>query len=94
MPSLFNLPLINLKNGICFLILLSIINCNSLIKRKSNIKEIEFDYKNISENYFTPENDKPFPLTVQKGNNIHNATTKDGKYLYFLLIIKEIMIYG
>jgi Tol biopolymer transport system component len=75
--------IINLKKCLFYLLLINFIYCNTLIQRKSNLKEIEFDYKNISENYFTPENDKPFPLTVQKGNNIHNSTTRDGKYLYF-----------
>ena len=74
---------IKLKKFIFYFLLINIIYCNTSIQRKNNLKEIEFDYKNITENYFTPENDKPFPLTVQKGNNIHNSTTKDGKYLYF-----------
>ena len=75
--------IINIRKSFIYLILINFIYCNTLIQRKNNLKEIEFDYKNISENYFTPENDKPFPLTVQKGNNIHNSTSKDGKYLYF-----------
>ncbi len=47
------------------------------------VRPIEFDYGPISKNYFNPENDKPFPLTVQRGNNLYNSTTKDGRYLFY-----------
>ncbi|EMG12667.1 hypothetical protein LEP1GSC151_2182 [Leptospira interrogans serovar Grippotyphosa str. LT2186] len=44
---------------------------------------MEFNYTSIAVNYFTPENEKPFPLTVQRGNNLYNSTTADGSYLFY-----------
>ncbi|TGK55225.1 translocation protein TolB [Leptospira wolffii] len=57
-------------------------NC-MVFRPVQRIKPIEFDYGPISKNYFSPENDKPFPLTVQRGNNLYNSTTKDGRYLFY-----------
>ncbi|TGK96941.1 biopolymer transporter TolR [Leptospira brenneri] len=44
---------------------------------------VDFDYSAISKNYFSPTQSKPFPLTVQRGNNLYNSTTKDGRYLFY-----------
>ncbi|PJZ89811.1 biopolymer transporter TolR [Leptospira levettii] len=44
---------------------------------------VDFDYSAISKNYFSPTQSKPFPLTVQRGNNIYNSTTGDGRYLFY-----------
>ncbi len=66
-----------------FIFIFTFINCSTLIPKKNKIKEVEFDYEVISKNYFTPGNEKPFPLTVQKGNNLFSSTSQDGRYLYF-----------
>ncbi|GBF38148.1 PD40 domain-containing protein [Leptospira johnsonii] len=55
----------------------------TVFKSLERVRPIEFDYGPISKNYFNPENDKPFPLTVQRGNNLYNSTTKDGRYLFY-----------
>lgn len=55
----------------------------SIFRASSRIKPIEFNYSSIAVNYFTPENEKPFPLTVQRGNNLYNSTTADGRYLFY-----------
>ncbi|TGL64505.1 PD40 domain-containing protein [Leptospira sarikeiensis] len=55
----------------------------SVFRSSERVRPIEFDYGPISKNYFGPENDKPFPLTVQRGNNLYNSTTKDGRYLFY-----------
>lgn len=55
----------------------------SLFQSSQRVKPIEFDYGPISKNYFNPENVKPFPLTVQRGNNLYNSTTSDGRYLFY-----------
>ncbi len=65
-----------------FFIFLSLNAC-SVFQSVERIKPIEFDYGPISKNYFSPDNDKPFPLTVQRGNNLYNSTTKDGRYLFY-----------
>lgn len=57
--------------------------CSGLIPKKNLIKKVEFNYSTISENYFIPGNEKPFPLTVQRGNNLHNSISGDGKYLFY-----------
>ncbi|MBM9545443.1 PD40 domain-containing protein [Leptospira sp. 201903074] len=44
---------------------------------------VDFDYSAISKNYFSPTQSKPFPLTVQRGNNLYNSTTNDGRYLFY-----------
>jgi Tol biopolymer transport system component len=54
-----------------------------LLQKSVKIQPIPFNYQEISKNYFTPKNDKPFPLTIQRGNNLYNSTTKDGKYLFY-----------
>lgn len=55
----------------------------SIFRAASRIKPLEFNYTSIAVNYFTPENEKPFPLTVQRGNNLYNSTTADGSYLFY-----------
>lgn len=65
-----------------FLCLLFSIHC-SLFRSAAKIKPLEFNYSSIAVNYFTPENEKPFPLTVQRGNNLYNSTTADGRYLFY-----------
>ncbi|XDD47331.1 biopolymer transporter TolR [Leptospira sp. WS39.C2] len=66
--------------------LLSIIvftfNC-ALFQTKVNYSNVNFDYSAISKNYFSPTQSKPFPLTVQRGNNLYSSTTKDGRYLFY-----------
>jgi|GEM_PF-1406021 hypothetical protein len=42
-----------------------------------------FEYQSIAENYFGRGDEKPFPLTVQRGNNLYNSTTLDGRYLFY-----------
>ncbi|TGK00026.1 translocation protein TolB [Leptospira langatensis] len=67
------------------LLFLSIIHLNACLvfTPATRVKPIEFDYGPISKNYFNPDNEKPFPLTVQRGNNLYNSTTKDGRYLFY-----------
>lgn len=66
------------------LIVLSLSSEACLLFQKSvKIKPISFNYQAIGANYFTPRNDKPFPLTIQRGNNLYNSTTKDGRYLFY-----------
>ncbi len=72
-----------LKIFILLNILLSSTYCSTILTKKNKVKEVEFDYEIISKNYFLPGNEKPFPLTVQKGNNLHNTTSKDGKFLFY-----------
>lgn len=55
----------------------------SIFQKSVKISPVNFDYKGISKNYFSPSQSKPFPLTVQKGNNLYNSTTADGKYLFY-----------
>ncbi|AOP36070.1 biopolymer transporter TolR [Leptospira tipperaryensis] len=55
----------------------------ALLKSSAKIKPLEFNYSSIAVNYFTPENEKPFPLTVQRGNNLYNSATGDGRYLFY-----------
>ena len=52
-------------------------------QKKVKITPAAFEYQSISENYFSKGNEKPFPLTVQKGNNLYNSTTLDGHYLFY-----------
>ncbi|WP_246047184.1 biopolymer transporter TolR [Leptospira ognonensis] len=59
-----------------------LIQCN-LLQRSVKIAPVTFDYKAISNNYFSPNQSKPFPLTVQRGNNLYNSTTIDGRYLFY-----------
>ncbi|WCL50258.1 hypothetical protein [Leptospira sp. GIMC2001] len=54
-----------------------------VFQKSTKIKPIAFDYKAIGKYYFNPKNDKPFPLTIQRGNNLYNSTTADGKYLFY-----------
>lgn len=66
------------------LLVLSLSSGACLLFQKSvKIKPISFNYQAIGTNYFTPKNDKPFPLTIQRGNNLYNSTTKDGRYLFY-----------
>ncbi|PKA14902.1 PD40 domain-containing protein [Leptospira haakeii] len=71
-----------MKHWVLFFFLCLFGNCLVFIPVQK-VKPIEFDYGPISKNYFNPENDKPFPLTVQRGNNLYNSTTKDGRYLFY-----------
>ena len=54
-----------------FLILF--INCSTLSFKGDETKKLDFDYKTISRTYFRPENTKPFPLTVRRGNNLNGS---------------------
>jgi hypothetical protein len=76
------LPILLGKKLIVFIILLGLNHC-VLFKSSVKIKPIPFDYRAIGNNYFNPQNDKPFPLTIQRGNNLYNSTSKDGKYLFY-----------
>jgi Tol biopolymer transport system component len=69
-----------MKSILLFLIIL--FNC-AVFQRTNKITPSEFDYRKISENYFNSGGDKPFPLTVQRGNNLYNSVSKEGKYLFF-----------
>ncbi|TGL02990.1 biopolymer transporter TolR [Leptospira bouyouniensis] len=57
-------------------------NC-ALFQSKVKYTNVNFDYSAISKNYFSPTQSKPFPLTVQRGNNLYSSTTKDGRYLFY-----------
>ncbi|TGM47826.1 biopolymer transporter TolR [Leptospira biflexa] len=57
-------------------------NC-ALFQSKVKYSNVNFDYSAISKNYFSPTQSKPFPLTVQRGNNLYSSTTKDGRYLFY-----------
>ena len=59
------------------------INCNTFFNRGDETKRLDFDYQTVSRTYFRPENTKPFPLTVRRGNNLNGSISKDGRYLYF-----------
>ncbi|XDD51337.1 biopolymer transporter TolR [Leptospira sp. WS92.C1] len=65
-----------------FFCVLFLFQC-SIFRSSTKIKPLEFNYSSIAVNYFTPENEKPFPLTVQRGNNLYNSTTADGRYLFY-----------
>lgn len=54
-----------------------------LFQKNVKMTNVDFDYSAISKNYFSPTQSKPFPLTVQRGNNLYNSTTKDGRYLFY-----------
>ncbi|WP_420908922.1 biopolymer transporter TolR [Leptospira bandrabouensis] len=54
-----------------------------LFQKSVKMTNVDFDYSAISKNYFSPTQSKPFPLTVQRGNNIYNSTTRDGRYLFY-----------
>ncbi|MDX1957157.1 MAG: hypothetical protein SFU98_01220 [Leptospiraceae bacterium] len=62
--------------------LLSFISC-TLLQKKVTINPGVFDYAVISSNYFSKPNQKPFPLTVQSGNNLYNSTTGNGAFLFY-----------
>ncbi|WP_425269924.1 biopolymer transporter TolR [Leptospira kanakyensis] len=57
-------------------------NC-VLFQKNVKMTNVDFDYSAISKNYFSPTQSKPFPLTVQRGNNLYSSTTKDGRYLFY-----------
>lgn len=65
-----------------FLCVLFVLNC-ALFQTKVKYSNVNFDYSAISKNYFSPTQSKPFPLTVQRGNNLYSSTTKDGRYLFY-----------
>jgi Tol biopolymer transport system component/tetratricopeptide (TPR) repeat protein len=68
----------------CLIVVGCLIFGNCVLFQKSvKIQPIPFDYEAIGKNYFSPKSDKPFPLTIQRGNNLYNSTTKDGKYLFY-----------
>ena len=52
-------------------------------QKKVKITPAPFEYESIASNYFGKGDEKPFPLTVQKGNNLYNSTTLDGRYLFY-----------
>ncbi|WP_232420842.1 biopolymer transporter TolR [Leptospira vanthielii] len=67
-----------------FIILFPFVFFQCILFQKSvKMTNVDFDYSAISKNYFSPTQSKPFPLTVQRGNNIYNSTTKDGRYLFY-----------
>ncbi len=66
-----------------FLIFLFAFSKCNLFQRSVKISPVTFDYRAISNNYFSPNQSKPFPLTVQRGNNLFNSTTSDGRYLFY-----------
>lgn len=73
-----------MKSTIVFIIfVLSFFVQCALFQRSQKIAPVNFDYISIANNYFTPQNEKPFPLTVQRGNNMYNSVTADGKYLFY-----------
>jgi len=55
----------------------------AIFQKSVKIKPLNFEYSSISKNYFTPSNEKPFPLTVHRGHNLYNSTTRDGNFLFF-----------
>ncbi|GBF50539.1 WD40-like protein [Leptospira ryugenii] len=55
----------------------------TLLQSGVKINPVTFDYQSISKNYFKPGETKPFPLTVQRGNNLYNSTTADGRFLFY-----------
>lgn len=55
----------------------------ALFQKSVKMTNVDFDYSAISKNYFSPTQSKPFPLTVQRGNNLYNSTTNDGRYLFY-----------
>lgn len=57
--------------------------CAGLFTRSSDVNDISFAYERVSSNYFGPENEKPFPLTIQRGNNMGGEVTGDGRFLYY-----------
>lgn len=61
---------------------ISFSNC-SVFSKSVKITTSEFDYRSISQNYFSPANERPFPLTIQRGNNLYGSTTRDGNYLFY-----------
>lgn len=75
--------MISFQRSILYLIF-SIFTFNCALFQ-SNVKysNVNFDYSAISKNYFSPSQSKPFPLTVQRGNNLYSSTTKDGRYLFY-----------
>lgn len=56
---------------------------NNLWGKSPKIKPVIFDYQAVAKNYFNPDNPDPFPLTVQRGNNLYNSVSKNGKYLFY-----------
>jgi tetratricopeptide (TPR) repeat protein len=72
------------RNAIYFFILIFFFNnCSTLFNKTDNKNRLDFDYKTVSKTYFRPENTKPFPLTVRRGNNLNGSISADGKYLFF-----------
>ncbi len=80
--SKFNLSIYTIKIFV-FFIFSFILNCNTFLNRGEKTNKLDFDYKTVSRTYFRPENTKPFPLTVRRGNNLNGSISKDGRYLYF-----------
>ncbi len=66
-----------------FILISFLNNCTTLFNRADNKNRLDFDYKTVSKTYFRPENTKPFPLTVRRGNNLNGSISLDGKYLFF-----------
>ena len=58
------------------------LSCRTLFV-SSKIKPIPFDYTAITENYFSPNHETPFPLTVQRNTSVYPSTTLDGKTLFY-----------
>ncbi|MCB1158634.1 MAG: PD40 domain-containing protein, partial [Leptospiraceae bacterium] len=68
--------------AILLLFLIHTGNCRFLQKREKTLP-LTFDYAKISTNYFSPANEDPYPLTIQRGDNLYNSTTSDGKTLFY-----------
>lgn len=65
-----------------FLLIFLIFSQCAFLPRKG-VAPVEFNYQKISENYFTPANEGPFPLTIQRGDNLYNSTDGRGRYLFY-----------
>ncbi|HMV77203.1 MAG TPA: hypothetical protein PL163_01645 [Leptospiraceae bacterium] len=57
--------------------------CSVFFYRSGKVDPVEFQYDKIAEAHYGPHNEKPFPLTVRRGNNLYPSLTKDARYLFF-----------
>ncbi|MEM7180184.1 MAG: hypothetical protein AAF518_04685 [Spirochaetota bacterium] len=69
------------QSVVCAILLTALGNCSFLQRR--SVKPLEFNYQKISENYFTPAHETPYPLTIQRGDNLYNSTERKGRYLFY-----------
>lgn len=75
-------PILRFPVYLIFLFSFLFSNC-VLFQKNVKMTNVDFDYSAISKNYFSPTQSKPFPLTVQRGNNLYSSTTNDGRYLFY-----------